>query len=283
MQEVGTVESSIVKGHVPVQLQFMAQATAWRALNIRLPPKMPCERIMGPLPPPPSYATTLEWTQKARRADSGGNRWAAQEFLDKAYAAWADCAEVELAHATGFHPPKWGERSRKPQASWRSILPEKQKGNKEGEVPWTAILCETRRIMIEAVRISRRTRDGQIGHDANDVCFGGDELDVFELDSAIWWCEMRERLEALANQAKTDPSVQLCVLQVAALMIDKESWSEADTDDCSEEWNRRGAELLEQIETRLAQQEKIDAESGFAQWKEWLLQRINKVAKNAHR
>ena len=187
MQGVNTIEDTIVKGHVPVQMRFQAQAIAWRALHVRGPPRTPSDRIVGPLPPPPFYGKVIQGVRNARRVDGGGNRAMAQASLDDAYAVWADLVEVELAHATDFPPPpKSGERNPMPYVSWRSILPERNQRANEDTVPWAALLAESRRIACDALRMGSQSIEGGCNQDVDDECDNGSDLEEEEFNLATW-------------------------------------------------------------------------------------------------
>ncbi len=53
IDEVAAVEASGVRCHTPVQLRFKSRLASRKALHLRMPPKLPQERVYGPLPPPP--------------------------------------------------------------------------------------------------------------------------------------------------------------------------------------------------------------------------------------
>ncbi len=72
--DVDTVEGSGVRTHVPVAATFYPRPAALRALGIRLPSKLPTERLYWPLLPP-----TTDW-DKAKKGCRGrmlyGSGWA---------------------------------------------------------------------------------------------------------------------------------------------------------------------------------------------------------------
>ncbi len=124
--EVKTVEGSGVKCHVPVQVIFKPEMAMLRALHVRMPPKLPTQRVFGPIPPPLDWTAPLAMTQaslEAARANSSD----LGDWMEKAYAAWANKAEEELEAFTGGVLPKRGERAKRPKLVWRSILPEKRR------------------------------------------------------------------------------------------------------------------------------------------------------------
>ncbi len=54
VQRVEAIEASGVKGHTPVQATFRPEVTTLRALHLRKPPRLGSERVVGPIPPPPT-------------------------------------------------------------------------------------------------------------------------------------------------------------------------------------------------------------------------------------
>ncbi len=125
VDDVRTVEATGVRGHVPVQLAFKPRLAAVRALHIRQPPRIPTERVFGPLPPPG------EWTHRAAVAAAAlaAARAGAPEterLLEAAYAQWAEGAEEELEAFAGTTISKKGERGKRPKLVWRSVLPERK-------------------------------------------------------------------------------------------------------------------------------------------------------------
>ncbi len=132
ISDVDTVEGTGIRTHVPVRAVFYPRLAALRALGVRQPPRLPTERVFGPLPPP-----TPKWAEARRVAEEvcamargGGDEEAVLRRLDAAYAIWADCAECDLQDITGTSVPKAGCRSAPPAVAWRSILPEGRGGDK---------------------------------------------------------------------------------------------------------------------------------------------------------
>ena len=141
VRSVQPIEGTRVKGHVPVIMQFFPRASAWKALHIRNPPRMGKEAVVGPRPVPPTYTVPLRWVGRSLQAWRRGDRLGTQECLDKAYGAWADIAERELAQITGEEPAVWGHRGKCPRATWKSILAEKRKLADLGAPSRAAVLC----------------------------------------------------------------------------------------------------------------------------------------------
>ncbi len=125
VEEIATVEASGIRCHTPVQLRFRPRLASLQALHLRMPPKIPVDRVYGPVPPPP------RWEDQERMADAAlaaarakaGN---ADDLMQSAYAAWANAAEEELEAVTGIVLPKKGVRAKCPRLVWRSVLPEKR-------------------------------------------------------------------------------------------------------------------------------------------------------------
>ncbi len=74
------------------------------------------------------------------------------DWLEKAYAVWANKAEEELEAFTGTQLPKGGERASRPRLVWRSVLPEKRR---QEVFPERAALVWLRGVAAEVQRITR--------------------------------------------------------------------------------------------------------------------------------
>ncbi len=123
-------DNPITRPHVPVRLAFHPRLVSARALTLRSPPKLPTERIIGPVLPPPDWSAVHERTEqllrKVRDATFAANDGFRREYA-QLYADWADLAEQEIVDAVKHDqmPKKMGLRGREPELVWRSILPEK--------------------------------------------------------------------------------------------------------------------------------------------------------------
>ncbi len=151
-QQVATVEASGNRTHTPVQLRLHPRAAALKALHLRPPPRLPTERLYGPLPLPSDWRSTQELMEETVCAARSRPRAEAEAILAAAYALWAYRAEEELADATGHKLPKRGLRSGPPQLAWRSILPEARPP--EG-FPSESVLTWLRDLTREALRAAR--------------------------------------------------------------------------------------------------------------------------------
>ncbi len=127
VEKVRLIEASGVRGHVPVQLQFKSRLAALKALYLRPPPKLPVERVIGPLPAAPDWSSQAQLANAALAAvRAGADASAVDNMLEVAYAEWANLAEHELQDYTGTYLKKLGERANKPKLVWRSVLPERK-------------------------------------------------------------------------------------------------------------------------------------------------------------
>eukprot|EP00972_Heterocapsa_arctica_P055237 8150036-Heterocapsa_arctica.AAC.1 len=65
------------------------------------PPVLPNQRIVGPLPQPPSYVGLRESMSEVKNCIASCSPAAGARLLDRVYATWANIAEVELQGITG--------------------------------------------------------------------------------------------------------------------------------------------------------------------------------------
>ncbi len=117
--------NAIVKTHVSVTLASRPRLTTLRALALRVPPKMPIERVNGPPRPLPKCDDVKKQTERAVRAARREPAAQAQKQLNGAYRSWAQRAEQELEALTGSWLPKAGCLGQPPRLVWRTIIPEK--------------------------------------------------------------------------------------------------------------------------------------------------------------
>ncbi len=118
-------DNSIIKTHAPVTLAFRPRLTTLRALALRVPPKLPVDRVHGHIRPLPMWNDVRRNTRRAVQLAKSGTTEAAQEALNGAYQAWAHRAEEELQEVTGTRLPKAACRGQGPRLAWRTIIPEK--------------------------------------------------------------------------------------------------------------------------------------------------------------
>ena len=291
--DIRTIEDSTVKGHTPVQMQFMAQATAWRALDLRHPPRIPTQRIIGPLRPAPSYDKATRLVLESASAHGAGKRRLCQEKLDEAYQEWANMAEWELSTATGFIPPVWGQRGQGARVTWRSVLPEKPRQTNARNLPRAATIAELRRMVIEAVRISKAAEnedDISLGNGAKNQAnhpILGEDADEDErerlMEDAVWWCEMGQRLDELIVDKRLDGDIRQMARDVRTFMLERERWEPGIELHRYEVWHSRGESLINQLRTHAGAQEKQDSKEGFERWQQWISHNISRGARNAHR
>ncbi len=88
ISKVTTVEGTGIRTHVTVAAEFLPRPAALRALGIRQPPKLPTERLYGPLPgPSPRWAEARKAAEKvAARARDGCDEEVTMKMLDDACA-----------------------------------------------------------------------------------------------------------------------------------------------------------------------------------------------------
>ncbi len=156
VERVDTVEASGLKSHVPVMLRFKPRVTALRALHLRSPPPLEFERVYGPLPPPPSWASAKE-AAEAALAIARGHGGDVDDALEAAYGAWVNTAERELEDFAGKQVKKAGLRARAPNITWRSVVPERPPAR---SYPEEATVCWLRGVLMEIQRIGTHARAG---------------------------------------------------------------------------------------------------------------------------
>ena len=92
LNAIETVERTGVKGHVPVHLHFMAQAAAGRGLKVRLPPPLPRERVVGPIPTPFNMSTLVGGSKRQPSTPAQ----VAEATCDVAWTKHTRCGLTEL-------------------------------------------------------------------------------------------------------------------------------------------------------------------------------------------
>jgi hypothetical protein len=68
VEGITTIEAAGITRHTPVLVDFQPRATAKKCLVARPPPRIPTERIYGPLPPPPCYKDAIVKAEAALEA-----------------------------------------------------------------------------------------------------------------------------------------------------------------------------------------------------------------------
>ncbi len=153
-------EGTGIKGHVPVQLTFVDRPVGRQSLAIRAPPRLPVERIFGPLEAELDWGSVEAATEAAVvAARTSNDKFIIQKRIDEAYSAWFDMAEADIIRATGARPPVKGVRGKLPRIVWRAILPEYKKAGKESRA---SLLTWVRGTAQEVLRITR-TMGGRVG------------------------------------------------------------------------------------------------------------------------
>ncbi len=123
-------DNPITRPHVPVRITFHPRLVTARALTLRMPPRLPTERVVGPVPPPPDWSDVQQRTRQLLQKVRDTTFTADDDFrreYSQIYTEWADLAELEVVDAVKHEqaPKKMGLRGREPELVWRSILPER--------------------------------------------------------------------------------------------------------------------------------------------------------------
>ncbi len=117
VDRVRVVETSGIKGHVLVQVIFQPRPVALRHLTVRQPPPLGIERVVGPLPAPPSWDASRAAADSALAlARDGANEVEVQDAIDKAYQSWCQDAEAEVADANSTTKPRAPKKLSQPTA-----------------------------------------------------------------------------------------------------------------------------------------------------------------------
>ncbi len=304
VEATDVIEGAGIKTHVPVTVDMVPRAAAMKALYVRPPPRLPRERVYGPLPTPMDWSAAAAAAEKAVDLARSGARDQAEACLEEAYRVWADTAEQELMDVTGADIPKTGLRGLRPNVVWRSILPERAPQEKH---PRTAVAMalhgmgqELDRILRSACRRNRRDGDGDDGdvtvqtvegHEMeDDEELGLEEDDVHDhvpdasdgdliMDILATVIEMADpnmhpaELTDLEGQARALAEDAKEFVDAAALGCARQA---ADLDARVKSFRKRAWDIQEAYrkeEEALAKKE----------WESWLAEGFDKGAKNAHR
>ena len=110
--------------HRPVRWVGKPGGLQLEAPQVQKPPAMGTQRLIGPLPRPPSYVRAHRMMQKAvatARWSTSAN--AIRRAQAGAYHEWAIVAEREVAAAVGAHLPRWGRRGATPRVKTMPLVP----------------------------------------------------------------------------------------------------------------------------------------------------------------
>ena len=120
---VATCRPWDARPHWPVKLSFFADLPFAKYLDLAKPEDIPTVQLLGPRPPPPSWAPTLAALEAAKVEVAAGSALTVVSVLRHAYALVANDMEKELCGVTGTFLTKMGMRAKDPAYVWRDILP----------------------------------------------------------------------------------------------------------------------------------------------------------------
>ncbi len=289
-EEVTTIEAAGITGHVPVQVEFQPRATGRKCLVARAPPKIPNDRIHGPLPPPPCYADAIgkaEIALEAAKADEP--RGERQRKLDAAYASLANAMEIELCDATGTRLPTWGKRAERPNLVWRSILHERQA---EQHCTRAAHPKWAKGIVLELLAVDKyretigkkptkasmgsRTREAQKAHDNWKLSLAAQGRER-EICRAI--NEGPPEGTVIINE---DWGAMLAELGNTLPGAPLGSDGRTATGEQRRRWRRSAEQFLEVLHAENKKAEEEERQAGIAKWRTWLKEDIDKGGRHAH-
>ncbi len=314
LRSVKAWEATGVKTHTPVQLSLKANATAFRSLYLRPPPRIPHERLYGPLPPPPSWELALLAARAAVEAASGGDARRAAELMDEAYCVWAAAAEAELEGVTGCTLAKRGLRASRPKLVWRSILGD-VKPKTDGHYPVVAVTAWLRGAAGELVRLAEEA----VAEEAALAGSGGLETDGLGLGgdtgggvaAAAGDDHRDDHLESSDDEPFGEPVDMPCRMRGSAVLREISAAIQHDLpagqppqevadfidaiamliDDmlkptsmalCRKGLRLRALALLENLTLALRAEESAREERELAAWRSWIAQDAGGGARNAH-
>ncbi len=271
IESVRTIEGSGNKTHTPVQLALQPQATALKALHLRSPPRLPTERVFGPLPPPPEWQAAQPLFEEAVEAARSQPRGKAEQALSAAYALWAHMAEHELGDVTGQHVAKPGTRSTRPNLVWRSVLPERrplEEYPSASALSWIKDLgrelaraATSERKLAEAARAVREALATDIPH--------GTPCDKV-IGAANGLLDITDFIINGGNGIGDDDGTMMVVDSMGAPR------------DVMGEMSKRIGDFIDDAGANLKLQEDIDGREGKAKWRAWLREDAGKGASHAH-
>ncbi len=298
-----------MKTHTPVQLSLKAGASSFRGLYLRQPPRLPQERLYGPLLPQPVWEPALTAARRAAEAALEGGAEAAADLIDEAYALWAKLAEEELQDITGCVLPKAGLRACRPRMVWRSILGD-LKPKTDKAYPKVAVLVWLRGSVAEVVRVAgEMAGTRRIAHDgddtaatANDQVGGGVAHGHQEAVHEEWsddelpgdaeagrngpsaWLVLDEIHCALHDdipRATAPPQVAARLSELAEVLATMRGWRDGGLAQW-ESGRERALRLLEEPTVEPRQEEAEMERRELAGWRDWLNKDADAGARNAH-
>ena len=142
VEEVAIEELTGLKGHVPVSVCFAPQLTAQKALRIRKPPKIPPQRIIGPLRQVKGWERARKAVINALAIMKGEAKYeAASQAIENAYVVWVKLAGQELIEPLGLSWRKRAAERKSPERCGHLCCQNKWK--KEATLP--GLCCRLRK------------------------------------------------------------------------------------------------------------------------------------------
>ncbi len=265
---VDTDERGLIKTHVPVRVEFRPRMTMLRGLAIRVPPKIPIERVYGPTRPLPRWDDVRQRTREAVRVAKQAAHAQAQEALDSAYEVWAQTAETELQELTGCELPKKGLRGRSPRLVWRTLLPERVGNGRGNDVA------------------NRARKRGALARDLRICCedaAGGGPGAVGRVDGRIR--DVLADLDDLGRQGgEAGDKAHDAILARLAGGIHEHAASALGSSE--REWALLREELTAvsvELDAAVKKAEEQEKGEATAAWVDWVRDGVDAGAKNAHR
>eukprot|EP00972_Heterocapsa_arctica_P010949 1605044-Heterocapsa_arctica.AAC.1 len=96
IKEVVTVLDVEPHPHRPVRMSISTIEADYYYWAFQAPPLLPNQRVVGPLPQPPSYAILQQSMPEVKNCIANCSPAVGARLLDRVYAQWANIAEVEL-------------------------------------------------------------------------------------------------------------------------------------------------------------------------------------------
>ncbi len=272
-------DNRIVKNHVPVMLTFKPRLTTLRALALRTPPKLPVERVFGPLPPPPDWRAARAATGRAREDAKRRPPEEAQRSLDDAYAAWANLAEEELRGVTGGQLPKKGCRAEGPKLVWRTIVPERTHRGRRSKAAdeWRSTNAKVRDMMIIA-SAARKGQWEQASAKANELW--REETGGFPSTADA---ERRGGARLGADGADGVRATRASVRRMSDALRDVLRRRPAEGRGEWDDWDRLAADVTVKVKEQLQRAERDERCETTEAWKEWIAEGAASGAMHAHK
>ncbi len=276
VDKVTAGDNRIIKTHVPVMVTFKPRLTTLRALALRTPPRLPIDRVYGPIPPPPNWSTTRAATTRAREAAKRRPPEEAQEVLDMAYAEWASRAEEELQDVTGKQLPKAGCRAEGPKLVWRTIIPEKTHRGQRSRAAdeWRAMVARVRDMTIVA-GAARKGQFDQASAIADELWGNG--------IAAQRTPGTREACRGLQADEEGGREARAIVERLASVLKEKmRRRSEGGQGDWGD-WDHLAESAAEKVKEQLQRAEREERSEATEAWKEWVTEGAASGAMHAHK